>query len=287
MVPRSEPTSPASSLGEAVTSTLNSSVTSAPCPMPNSTRPNRTGTALQSLRTTKASHSSATVQRMKPIAPDLPGREPVVEPDDQHRREEHREVERHHGDRSGERRAALHDLDIERHREIERGLQRDDGEHRVDRGPLLRRIDHLERKQRRLSCGLPSVRPHQEGLAEHDAHHDHDRRGRQAEEVERRVGSRQPQAPPVQVVEAEADEDDGGRRQNDADHVDLHIRAPLIGLEAEAQKENDGRDGDQNSEGRAPADIGAQNAADHERQHAGAGARRAQRAQRRRLLRPL
>ena len=66
VVPRSEPTSPASSLGEDVTSTLNSRVTSAPCPIPNKTRPISTGTALQSLRTTKASHSSATVQRMKP-----------------------------------------------------------------------------------------------------------------------------------------------------------------------------------------------------------------------------
>ena len=98
------------------------------------------------------------------------------------------------------------------------------------------------------------------------------------------LGRRQSQAPPVQIVEAEADEDDGRRRQNDADHVDLHIRPPRVGLEAEAQKENDGRNGDQNSECRAPADEGAQNAADHERQHAGGGARRTQRAHRRRLL---
>ena len=43
---------------------------------------------------------------------------------------------------------------------------------------------------------------------------------------------------------------------------------------------------DQDAECRAPADIGAEYAADQERQHAGAGARRAQRAQRRRLLPP-
>ena len=66
VVPRSDPTSPARSLGEAVTSTLNSSVTSEPCPMPNRTSPKRTGISLQSLRTTKASHTSAMVHRMKP-----------------------------------------------------------------------------------------------------------------------------------------------------------------------------------------------------------------------------
>ena len=66
VVPRSEPTSPASSLGEAVTSTLNTSVTSDPCPMPNAISPMRTGNVLQSLCTTKASHNSAAVQITKP-----------------------------------------------------------------------------------------------------------------------------------------------------------------------------------------------------------------------------
>ena len=69
VVPRSEPTSPASSCGEDVTNTLNNKVTSDPWPMPNSTRPNITGTELQSLRTTKASHNSAVAHRPKPIIP--------------------------------------------------------------------------------------------------------------------------------------------------------------------------------------------------------------------------
>ena len=64
----------------------------------------------------------------------------------------------------------------------------------------------------------------------------------------------------------------------------LHLGAALIRLEPEAQQENNGRDRDQDAEGRAPADRGAENAADHECQNAGAGARRTQRAQRRRLL---
>ena len=69
VVPRSEPTSPASSFGDAVTSTLNSSVTSAPWPMPNTISPSMTGTELQSLRTTNDSHSSPAVHRMKPNRP--------------------------------------------------------------------------------------------------------------------------------------------------------------------------------------------------------------------------
>jgi hypothetical protein len=55
------------------------------------------------------------------------------------------------------------------------------------------------------------VRPHQECLPEHDAENDHDRRRRKAKEVERRIGGGQRQPPSVQIVEAEADEDDGGR----------------------------------------------------------------------------
>ena len=69
VVPRSEPTSPASSLGAAVTSTLKTSVTSAPWPSPNTISPIITTGALQSLRTTQASHSSASVQMAKPICP--------------------------------------------------------------------------------------------------------------------------------------------------------------------------------------------------------------------------
>ncbi len=69
VVPRSEPTSLANSLGEAVTSTLNNNVTSDPWPIPNTTSPIMTTGALQSLRTTQASHRSAIVQRAKPQRP--------------------------------------------------------------------------------------------------------------------------------------------------------------------------------------------------------------------------
>ena len=72
-MPRSEPTSPASSFGEDVTNTLNNKVTSEPWPMPNSTRPNSTGIELQSLCTTKASHSSAVAHSPKPKTPILRG----------------------------------------------------------------------------------------------------------------------------------------------------------------------------------------------------------------------
>ena len=65
-MPRSEPTSPASSFGAAVTSTLNTSVTSAPWPMPKVISPSITGTADQSLRTTQASQSSPTTHSAKP-----------------------------------------------------------------------------------------------------------------------------------------------------------------------------------------------------------------------------
>ena len=64
---------------------------------------------------------------------------------------------------------------------------------------------------------------------------------------------RERKAPSVEIVEAETDEDDRRRRQHYADEIDL-TRAALVGLEAEAQQENDGRNDDQNSERRAPAD---------------------------------
>jgi len=131
---------------------------------------------LQLLRTTKASQTSATAETANATA-DLPRRHLVVHPHDQHSREEHRQIEGHHGDGGIERRAALHDLDIERHSEIERGFQRHDGEHGVDRGALLGRIDHVQGEQRRFARRLPPVRPPQESLAEHDADDDHDRRG--------------------------------------------------------------------------------------------------------------
>ena len=165
------------------------------------------GPSLQSLRHDKGEpQQRRPCSRMKPIAADLPRREPI----DRSRTISIavKNTVRLNGIIAiacRKRRAALHDLDVERHREIQRRLQRDDGKHRVDRGPLLRGVDHLERKQRRLSRRLPPVRPHEERLAEHDAEDDHDRRRRQAEEVERRVGRRQPQPPAVQVVEAEAD----------------------------------------------------------------------------------
>ena len=43
-------------------------------------------------------------------------------------------------------------------------------------------------------------------------------------------------APAIEVVEAEADEDDRGRRQHHADQIDLHLGAAAVRLEPEAQK---------------------------------------------------
>jgi hypothetical protein len=47
----------------------------------------------------------------------------------------------------------------------------------------------------------------------------------------------------------------------------------MIGLETIAQNEDKGRDGNQDCEGRTPADKGAEHAADQERRHACASAR--------------
>ncbi len=128
------------------------------------------------------------------------------------------------------------------------------------------------------------MRPSQEDVAQHDADQNEDRRRRRARDVERRAGRGQRQAPAVEIVEAETDQDDRCRSQHDADEIDLHFGAAPIRLEPEAQQKHDRGHHDQNSEGRAPADIGAEHATDHEGQNARAGARRAQRAQRRGLL---
>ncbi len=79
-------------------------------------------------------------------------------------------------------------------------------------------------------------------------------------------------------------QNDGRGRQDDAGHVDLHLRASLIGLQPETQEEDKRGDRDEQPERRPPADKGAENAADQECQNAGAGARGTQRAQRGGLL---
>src|SRR5690625_7742548 len=58
---RMEPTSPARCFGAAVTRTLNTSVTKAPWPIPNTISPRIVGRDSQLLSTTAASQSSATV----------------------------------------------------------------------------------------------------------------------------------------------------------------------------------------------------------------------------------
>src|SRR5699024_555009 len=65
VVPRSEPTSPARCFGAEVTSTLNTSVTSAPCPIPKTMRPRIVGRVSQLFVTTNASQISATVVSRK------------------------------------------------------------------------------------------------------------------------------------------------------------------------------------------------------------------------------
>ena len=216
--------------------------------------------------------------------PDAPRGHLVVEPHDQHRREEHREVERQHRDGRLDRRAALDDLDVERHGEVEHRLERDDGEQRKDRRAFLARRDDPEVEQRGLARLLLPPGPGDEGLQQHDADHDHHRRGRQAEKVEGCAGPRHAEAPAVEVVEAEADQDDGGRGQHHAHEVDPHILPAFVRLQPEAQEEHDRRDHDQEPEHGAPADEGAEHAADQERRDAGGGARRSQGAHGGRLL---
>ncbi len=92
------------------------------------------------------------------VAADLARRQTAVKPHDQHRGEEDREVERHHRDRGRNRRAALHDLDVQRDCEIEGGLERDDGEHRIYRGAFLDRLEDLKRKQRGLLTSHTSAK---------------------------------------------------------------------------------------------------------------------------------
>ena len=69
VVPRSAPTSPANSLGEAETRTLNTSVSSEPCAKPTTIRLTITSGVPQSFRTTKASHTSPTATIAKPMRP--------------------------------------------------------------------------------------------------------------------------------------------------------------------------------------------------------------------------
>ena len=99
------------------------------------------------------------------VAADLPRRQPVVETDDQHRREEDGQVERHHRDRGRERRAALHDLDVERHREVQRGLQRHHREQGVDRARSSGESITSSASSGVLPAACAPVRPQQEGLA--------------------------------------------------------------------------------------------------------------------------
>ena len=62
---RGRPTSPASSFGAAVTSTLKTRVTRAPCPMPKTMSPMMVGTVSQLLVTTNESQIKAPVVSAK------------------------------------------------------------------------------------------------------------------------------------------------------------------------------------------------------------------------------
>ena len=55
------------------------------------------------------------------------------------------------------------------------------------------------------------------------------------------AGRATPQPPAVEVVEAEADQDDGGRREHHADEVDLDLRAAVVGLSLKLSRKHDGR----------------------------------------------
>ena len=181
--------------------------------------------------------------------------------------------------------AALHDLDVERHREIERRLQRDDGEHarRPRRAPAANRS---LRARAAASCPPPGVGASTSGRPGRARCPPRSRSargtGRAGRTARSGVASARPQRfrllkPKLMRMMAAA------ARTTPTKSICTSGRA-VVGLEAEAQQKDDGRDGDQNSERRTPADEGAEDAADDERQHAGAGARRTQRAHRRRLL---
>jgi hypothetical protein len=64
---------------------------------------------------------------------------------------EDREIEGHHGDRGRQRRLSLHDLNIERHGEVEHRLHRHHREHGDDRGALGGRHRHPQIQQRRTA----------------------------------------------------------------------------------------------------------------------------------------
>ena len=138
VVPRREPTSPASSLGEEVTSTLNKQRDQRSLPDAENHEPDENRDRAPVVVHDKGQPEERNRAEHEAIASDLPWCQPAVKSHDQHRREENREVERQHGYRSGDRRAPLHDLDVERNREIEHRLQRDDGKHGIDRSPLHR-----------------------------------------------------------------------------------------------------------------------------------------------------
>src|SRR5262245_55842239 len=71
--PRNAPTSPASRLADADTSTLKSSVSSVPSPMPTRSRPRMTATVLQSSPTVKATATRPTAIRTNEAIPRLRG----------------------------------------------------------------------------------------------------------------------------------------------------------------------------------------------------------------------
>src|SRR5699024_5604141 len=73
VLPRIDPTSPASSAGADVTRTLNTSVTRAPWPMPNAIRPTIVGTVSQLLVTTTDSQTRAAVASVKAATPIVRG----------------------------------------------------------------------------------------------------------------------------------------------------------------------------------------------------------------------
>jgi hypothetical protein len=73
VVPRIDPTSPASRRGAEVTSTLNTRVTSAPWPTPNTTSPRIVGSVSQLFVTTSDNQTSATVVSANPARPIVRG----------------------------------------------------------------------------------------------------------------------------------------------------------------------------------------------------------------------
>ncbi len=76
-------------------------------------------------------------------------------------------------------------------------------------------------------------------LPKHDTQNDHERSGRKSEQIEGRSWTHLHQSPVIEIVEAEANENDGRGRQDNADDIDLDIWPPLIWFQTETQQEDD------------------------------------------------